>query len=427
MSRPRTDAPVAVALIMRSMGELHCLLPILAQAKQLEPDLRIVVVFRERSMPARLAEDPVYSAILAELGAQLLHLRSLLRQALADRARIRIIFKDFGAAPAGSLGPVLKRFCPNAALVLFPHAYAIHSISEGPAVAYGRGRDEYDQKLIDAALLNTHLDVGTWSHRVPEHAIQVVGATGYTDWWRVILSRHAREQLKSVVDAAGDKKIVFLTTRGPHEAYLTDENYRYLVPLAVETILARPDVVIMLKPHPREDVAQLKALLAGYPSDRVKVTALNTLALASISTVNVSFWSSAVLDAIASGTPTIELYRFHRPNGQTVLDADGNIASIYTTLGLSLRAVDRETLAEALDVALSQRDELLARQRAVLARCFPDNEARLDTLRSVLGDLLRAPARRTSVRATVTSMLKLARMSARDLVDDLRERTGYGS
>jgi len=427
MSSTRANAPVAVAFIMNSMGELHCLLPILAQAKRVEPSLRIIVVFKERKMPARLAEDSVYSAILAELGAQLIPLRGLVRQVLPERSRIRLIFKDFGSAPPGSLGPVLKHVSPNASLVLFPHAYAIHSTSEGPGVAYGRPRADYDQELIDATLLNTQLDVGTWSHRVPDRAIQVVGATGYTEWWRRILSRHAREQLKSVVEAAGGKKIVFLTTRGPHEAYLTVENYRYLVPLAVEAILARPDVVIMLKPHPREDVADLKALLAGYPPDRVKVTALNTLALASISNVNVSFWSSAVLDSIAAGTPTIEVYRFHKPNGQTVLDADGNIASIYTTLGLSLRAHDRASLTEALEVALSQRDELLARQRAVLARCFPDNEAQLDTLGRVLRDLLRASTRRTSARSTALNMLKLARMSARDFVDAVRERAGYGS
>jgi hypothetical protein len=409
---------------MNSTGELHCLLPILALAKAVQPDLHFVLVFTDRPTRARLAEDPIYPAILAELGAELIYARSLLRYVVAHRHRIRIIFKDFGATPAGSLATILRRLCPNASLVLFPHAYTLHSAREvAPMMTESLYTSEhYDRELIDVVLLNSELDVDPWLKKFPMEKIRVVGATGYTDWWAAILRCHGREELKSVLEAAGDKKIVFLTTRGPHEVYLTEENYRYLVVQSLEVILRRPDVLIVLKPHPREDIGQLMALIAGYPQDRVKLTALNTLTLASISTVTVSFWSSALLDSLAVGTPSIEFYRYHQAIAYTVLDADGKVASLYTTLGLSLRADTRETLSDALDTALSQRAALLQRQRAAFDRCFPANEAQLDALRGLLGDLLRAPGRRTSAGGIARGLLHIARRSAGDLLQELRER-----
>ncbi len=108
-----------------------------------------------------------------------------------------------------------------------------------------------------------------------------------------------------------------------------------------------------------------------------------------------------------------------------MIDADGNVTSVYTTPGLSLKANTRETLAAALDTALSQHDTLLERQRAALARCFPDNEAQLDTLSSLLVDLLRAPTPHTSATSAgsvALSALQIAILSAGNLLQQLRER-----
>jgi hypothetical protein len=171
---------------------------------------------------------------------------------------------------------------------------------------------------------------------------------------------------------------------------LTEENYRYLVHNALQVILQRTDTWVIIKPHPREDKERLKALLAEFPSDRWMLVELSTLALASICAVNVSFWSSAVLDSIAVGTPAIEFHRFHRPIPQSMHDSEGAIVSIYTRLGLAIRTNDPVTLAQALDSALMNQAALLATQRQALTTCFPDNEAQIAHLREILRRLLSA-------------------------------------
>jgi hypothetical protein len=417
---------VAVALITASTGELHCLLPILCLAKDAHPRLRIVVVFKQRSTRARVAEDRAFSAILSDLDAELIHTRDLFWLVLMRWREVRLIFKEFGPTPSGSLPVLLKQACPRARLILFPHAYALHASGQGPlATEYRRTKKDFDQEAIDALLVSSPLDVEPWSSMLEQRKILVAGATGYTQWWTAILERYARDQLGGLRAQANGRKIVLLTTRGPSESYLTEENYRYLLTSSVEAVLARPDTFIVLKPHPREDIDHLRELLAKFPSDRIALTGLNTLAVASISALNLSFWSSAVLDSIAVGTPAIEFHRFHEPIPQSVIDDTGEIASLYTILGLALKASTRESLDHALTAAFDDLDGLLRRQQAALAACFPQNEALLGTLRELLSDLLRAPATQTTLRAAAASVLKLGRASARDLLQELLDRNRH--
>lgn len=415
--------PVAVALITASTGELHCLLPILRLAKDANPSLRIVVVFKQRWTRARVLEDHAFSAILRDLDAELIHFSDLFRLVLTRRRDIRLIFKEFGPTPPGSSPVLLKQACPRARLILYPHAYALHGSGQAPLAAeQGRTRKDFDQEAIDMLLVSSPLDVEPWSSKLDQRKILVLGATGYTRWWAAILQQYARQQLAGLREQANGRKIVLLTTRGPHDAFLIEENYRYLLTNAVQAVLARSDTFIVLKPHPREDIDHLRELIAKFPSDRIALTGLNTLAVAGISALNLSFWSSAVLDSIAVGTPAIEFHRFHAPISQSTIDASGEVTSLYTSLGLALKANTRESLDQALDAAFSDRDGVLLRQQDALAACFPQNEALLGTLRELLSDLLRVPERQTSFRATAASVLKLGRASARDFLQGLRDR-----
>lgn len=422
----RSDhAPTAVALITRSTGELHCLLPILRLAKDATPELRIVVALRDRSTRARIDEDHAYSAILRDLGAELINDRDLVQLALTRRRSIRLIFKEFGTTPSGTVPVLLKHLCPRARLVLFPHAYALSASGQAPPpVEYFATRKDFDVDAIDALLVSSPLDVEVWSKKLEPRLVNVVGATGYTRWWAALLKRYAQRELDGLERQANGKKIIFLTTRGPHDSFLTEENYQYLLSNALEAVLARPDTFIALKPHPREDIRPLREALAKLPADRAALTGLNTLAVASISALNLSFWSSAVLDAVAVGTPAIEFHRFHGPIPQSVIDDAGQVASIYTSLGVALKADGRESLERALETALDDREGLLLRQRAALAECFPDNEARLATLRELLDGLLRAPEHATAAGMAAASLLRLARVSWLDLRQQLRELAG---
>jgi len=421
--RPANRTPLAVALITASTGELHCLLPILRLAKDAHPRLGIVVAFRQQWTRSRVADDHAFSAILRDLGAALVDSGELFRLALTRRRDIRLIFKEYGPTPTESMPVLLKQACPGARLILFPHAYALHSSGQAPPAAeYGRTKKDFDQEAIDTLLVSSPLDVEPWSSRLEQRKILVAGATGYSRWWTAILERYAHDQLGGLRAQAAGRKIVFLTTRGPHHSFLTEENYRYLLTNAIEAVLARTGTFIVLKPHPREDVDRLRELLARYPLDRVALTGLNTLAVASISALNLSFWSSAVLDSIAVGTPAIEFHRFHAPLSQSVIDSAGEIASLYTSLGLAMKASTRESLDQALTAVFDDRDGVLRRQQEALAACFPQNEALLGTLRELLSDFLEAPERQTTLRTVAASVLKLARAATGDLMQGLRER-----
>lgn len=408
--------PLALAFVTASTGELHCLLPLLCLTKERHPEFRIVVAFQDAGLRDRFEEDTAYVALLKELDAELLEVSDVLRRFVTYPSRVRLIFKEFGPTPPGSLPVLLKQACPRAALVLFPHAYALHASGVAPqATPSAIVASSYDQRAIDAVLLGSPMDVEPWTRRLALEKIHVAGATGYTAWWAAIMRRHAEKQLSEVCAAAKGKRLIFLTTRGPHPLFLTRENYEYLVTEAVDVVLSQSDTYLVIKPHPREDAQHLRALLAAISRDRYQVVNLNTLALATVSAVTVSLWSSAILDSVAMGTPTIEFHRFHAPFPQCVRDENGTLSSIYTTLGLALKADSRAALVGALDFVLSNRAELLATQRTALESCFPGNEEQPTELVAALQRLVNAQARSAPSSASVGAMFQLALLAVRDV------------
>jgi hypothetical protein len=424
LTRSQGAPPIVIALVTSSTGELHCLLPVLRLVRDKHPAAEIWVVFGDRSTRRKFEKDDIYKRILTDITVKILHKWALITLPFTSkRHRVRLIFKEFGPTPRNSVPSLLRSICPRSSLVLFPHAYTLHNSGTAqPAAASRSKRADYDQDAIDALLVGSQLDVDSWAEKLDRGKIQVVGATGYTVWWGDIIRQYAADSSLP----ATLRPYVFLTTRGPHDVYLTEDNYRYLVKNAVKTALSFADVTVVIKPHPREDPKQLASLVAEFPKDRVQFSPLNTLALASRAIVTVSFWSSALLDSLAAGTPAIEFHRYHHPIPQTVLDESGAVASIYTTLGLALKATTAEELAGALDVALFDRATLLENQRRALKACFPDDSAALDALTRLLENFMTRSRRPDSRQNAAAASLRLTCVALIDAVHQLTERAGNG-
>jgi hypothetical protein len=207
---PAKDKPIAVCFVWGSLGELHCLMPILRLLKDEQPNVQIVVAFRLRETLDRFGEDRLYAAMLKDMGAHVVSIRGLLPYVVLKRKQIRLIFKDFTSTRADSLPVVLKQACPNASLILFPHAYALHtSGQEAPALESIISSENFAHEHIDLLVLSSQLDVATWSKRMPTHKIRVLGATGYTEWWGNIMRRYAHEYLNDILEKArgGERRI----------------------------------------------------------------------------------------------------------------------------------------------------------------------------------------------------------------------------
>ena len=218
----RFKKPIVLVVIHTSLGELRWILPYLIQQQEhghLE-DKQVVTLFLQKNNYELAQKDKAHFDLLQSLGPVLLK-KDIFRLLINNRKRIRFIFKDFWPLHAGSLVSQMYWLCPNARLVLYPHANALFSIS-GQVNTAKENKEKHDFTCLDSLIINSEYDMDYWSTRIPSDRINVVGSASYSLSW-----------VKRLADAAGEvtfeagqgQKLVLLNIRGPHEVYLTEDDY----------------------------------------------------------------------------------------------------------------------------------------------------------------------------------------------------------
>ena len=144
----------------------------------------------------------------------------------------------------------------------------------------------------------------------------------------------------------------------------------------LEELFKLPDCLLIIKPHPRQDVELVKSYLNDFPKDRWVISNMNTFTLATLSDFTVSFWSSAITDSLAMGIPAIEYYKYDTNFYQTLVDEDNRIVSFYTKLNFALRANTEEELSSAIKLVVSEYDFVKSKQLKAFNDVFCD---RLDS------------------------------------------------
>ncbi len=219
--------------------------------------------------------------------------------------------------------------------------------------------------------------------------VEAIGYPRYDEAWI--------EQTLSAAPAppAGAQDRVLLITRG--DSYLADDVRRQLLASAVELPRQRPSVHLIVKPHPRENLEALVEALAALPADRWSLWHGSVLEAARAASFVLSFWSSGMLDGLALGRPTAELYRFPRveqgmPDGspithQWVVLPDGSVTSTFRALGLAEPAAATDDVLRLFDLARSAPDDAVWEgQRRAFARLHaPGADHASRAARAILG------------------------------------------
>jgi len=87
------------------------------------------------------------------------------------------------------------------------------------------------------------------------------------------------------------------------------EKYEKLIVSSCEVIRKRlGDIPIVIKPHPREDETIIQQLLQKEGIFNAEISWEHAAVLAKQAVLTISFWTSAILDSLAMGTPSVEYY-----------------------------------------------------------------------------------------------------------------------
>ena len=106
-----------------------------------------------------------------------------------------------------------------------------------------------------------------------------------------------------------NREFVLIYSRPIHEYYMDKDKYIELLLSSCECIrLKFNNILIIVKPHPRESEEFIRRVLVGNNIENFEIGYNVALSYSKFCILSISFWTSAILDSLSAGTPTLEYY-----------------------------------------------------------------------------------------------------------------------
>ena len=123
-----------------------------------------------------------------------------------------------------------------------------------------------------------------------------------------ILHNMANKQLRSKYGVTKDVVLIILPGVVPADELSVDRNYNTQIWRTMLEYAQRPNTpTVLLKPHPNDDISFYSNIQSDYEKDNACIVQGDLLELIYISSITVSTYSTAVLDALAMRKPVIQV------------------------------------------------------------------------------------------------------------------------
>ena len=333
----------------KSPGQLHVGLPLLDEIKKESHDLRFFFIFQNKEAYDNISST--YKTIINQMGNIIIGQKHTMLCLIKCYLQNNYIFTCLTGHTR--MSRIADEFLPFKQLVFFPHGYGLQGfISNGYNLSSIRP-EKYASRCSPAiAIVNRKEDIPAHKARkIGDGNFYVSGFPGYKkEWVDYILDieKYIHQDFIKDITAKDYKKVIFVPMRGPHQYYLTQENSDYLV-RSIKWMAAQcPQSLFILKPHPRQSNIEQVQELCKCKHGNIVIRYESSLFLSSQADFVVSFWSSVIIDTIATGTPVIEFHR-HQQMHHNVVQTEQGVQSIYALSGLCHHFTDREDVLDFLD------------------------------------------------------------------------------
>ncbi len=317
----------------KSYGELHAGLPFILEAINKRESSIPYFVYGSRE---RFEAIPEFYKEIIESNFKLLRISGfrLFLFFLKNFFKRNIIFTcDNGH---NSKSRFLTCYWPFSRIVFFAHAYSLlsqnkSSLTEKEAGFYENEYNGYHHEALVVCHNSTEINYRK-NTGFPSSNIIVAGNIGYSPSWLKYLEGCSDEQERIKQRKKDFRKIIFIPVRDVHHEYLSYDNSVYLFESLVQMIKETPEYLFLIKAHPRQkNIKDFLRLMQEY--NNVEIITLNTIVASSISDFVISYWSSAISDALATNTAVVEFHRHEFFHGQLVRK-NKKLISLYNYYGL---------------------------------------------------------------------------------------------
>jgi hypothetical protein len=218
-------------------------------------------------------------------------------------------------------------------MLFFPHAYSPFPID---GINNFKSEKESEEKFSARYGMNSSILISGNREKFffendgwKSDSIHSIGALGYRKEW---LNYFFNNDNFLERDNRGEFLTIFVPLRDVHNIYLSEENYNYQVASLVKIFKVFFMHRFIIKLHPRQKKRELEKIFEEC--DNVYFSKKSPFEIAIKSDLTLGFWTSALTDSVAVGTPSIEFHR-HKVAHNLLLRENGKLTSLYAYLGFS--------------------------------------------------------------------------------------------
>ena len=219
--------------------------------------------------------------------------------------------------------------------IIYPHATCIYNIPISKTPFYNKKPSRVaDDILCNTKEMTQFYDIHKESSNADKH---IIGIPRYDEWWTHFIINNWKRNSPNKKLYDSKHTIFLLFTVRPTASGFSKSKLEVVFHEILDAVFSFPDSFLIIKPHPRQDLAHLKNLLFKYDKHRWIIDQSQAISLSSISDIVIYMGrGSTVLDALSVGKPTI-LYK----------DANlKNLIDDYAIIGFSPKASNPVELKE---------------------------------------------------------------------------------
>ena len=130
----------------------------------------------------------------------------------------------------------------------------------------------------------------------------IIGYPKFYSTWIDIVNNYSRSKKFS-------KKVVVIYTRRVDSSFLSLPDYEYLLTTSFKVIRKHfGSIKIIIKPHPRENIKTVIKIINNSGYTNIDISNEHAAVLSKYAIMTISFWTSAILDALSMEIPSVEYF-----------------------------------------------------------------------------------------------------------------------
>ena len=281
-----------------------------------------------------------------------------------------------------SMGRLLGRYVKTRGGLVLAYLKSVNDRGRGLSVV-GKAKADAEAGFYDVLLVpNRQIHAILLQSGYPPERLLVSGYPPFYQAWR----RHVASQAAAAFPAMEGKRLFVVFSRGPAphkpeegQIMTAEMEVRLLTDIVSVVQEGWPDARVWIKPHPYQEPAFLQRLAREH--SRVEIRHESVQRLSALADIAISTYSSASLDALAYGKPSIEY--FEETANFLAAHPGGSTFGEYGVVICRSRA----ELQGALERAVASSDEERGRLVKSVLEKFSQEENAVQVLESVHGRL----------------------------------------